>query len=97
MGKREVVAMSGGKASRAVVRFIVTEIEGYTRLERTHSATHPGISCHVIDTLWNRRLMASYRSEDQPRGTGHDREDARAATRALAAQRAHELEEQCRG
>jgi len=48
-----------------VSRFIVTELEGWTigTSGKTSGAAKSGISCHVIDTHWNHRLMATYRSD----------------------------------
>lgn len=44
------------------MRFVVTEIEGYSGLSHARSR---GISCMVVDTLWNRRVVATFRSEDR--------------------------------
>jgi len=65
------------------VRYVVTEIEGYSL--KSHGARPPALSCHVIDTMRNHRLMATFRSEGQkgiPRWRGWSR------TRELAAERA---------
>lgn len=40
-------------------RFVVTEVKGYVGREDA-----PGVSCMVVDTLYNRQLIATYRSED---------------------------------
>lgn len=45
------------------MRYVVTELEGY--LNQTPRASSLGLSCHVIDTAYNRRLVATYRSEDR--------------------------------
>jgi len=77
-------------------RFIVTEIEGYATPR--HSGTKmPGISCHVLDTAFNHRLMATFRSEVFTRTplsvetTGARREYAKEKARSLARARADEL------
>ncbi len=46
-------------------RFIVTELEGINGMRYRIA----GLSCHVIDTLWNHRLIATYRIEDYHGGT----------------------------
>jgi hypothetical protein len=70
-------------------RIAVTEIEGYT-------ARRPpklGLSCMVVDTAYNYRVLATYRSEDRhswsttgrrgsPPSIGHN--EARARARAHA-------------
>lgn len=43
-------------------RFVVTELEGFASVIRSTSS--PGLSCMVIDTKCNRRVMATWRSED---------------------------------
>ena len=51
------------------MRYVVTELEGYLNGGRGGGA-NVGLSCHVIDTAWNQRLIATYRTEDYPSG-GH--------------------------
>lgn len=77
-------------------RFIVTEVGGF--LERrtsgnTSGSAKPGLSCHVIDTALNCRVMATFRTESIPRmplvhRTPADRE---AIVRKMARVRAAEL------
>lgn len=43
-------------------RYIVTELEG--QLDMTGGPFRNGLSCMVIDTAYNRRLIATYRTED---------------------------------
>jgi len=49
-----------------VSRYIVTELTGYLgpSSSRRVAAARPGLSVHVLDTLHNHRLMATWRSED---------------------------------
>jgi hypothetical protein len=43
-------------------RFVITEIEGYTTLRP--SGTAPlGLSCHILDTAMNYRMVATFRTE----------------------------------
>ena len=42
-------------------RYVVTELEGWFT---PHGSKSPGVSVHVIDTLDNRRLVATYRSDE---------------------------------
>jgi hypothetical protein len=70
-----------------VIRFVVTELEGY----RGSTYRLPGLSCHVIDTLCNRRIMASYRSEDFAYG---GREASWRSARAEASAKATELNDE---
>ena len=65
------------------VRYVVTEIEGYPL--KPHGSRLPSLSCHVIDTMWNHRLVATFRSEDRK---GIPRWRGRSRTRELAAERA---------
>ena len=44
-------------------RYVITELEGVLTLGGG-SRGRPGLSCHVIDTLDNRRIMAVRRSEN---------------------------------
>lgn len=79
----------------ADMRFIVTEVEGFANpLSR---AANSGLSCQVIDTAYNCRVMATFRSEQLTR-TPHsiDTKEARRAytlarVRELASIRAAEL------
>lgn len=50
-----------GTAQRSP-RYIVTELRGY--LSDHQSGGVPGTSYHVIDAPWNRRLIATFRTED---------------------------------
>lgn len=54
-----------------MTRYIVTEIEGWAigSLQSAGSNNLKGLSCHVIDTLVNRRVVATYRTEDLRGGT----------------------------
>ena len=65
-------------------RYVVTELEGFPMLE---SKRRSGLSCAVIDTAWNRRVVAAYRSEDyaRARGTVASIESARAEAYSHAA------------
>jgi hypothetical protein len=55
-------------------RFVVTQIEGY--LDAEPGIRRAGKSAHVIDTGWNRRLVASYRSEQGGRPLARARRHA---------------------
>lgn len=69
------------------MRYEVTEIEGFlTGLGRGSNAS-PGLSTHIVDTLWNRRILGTWRTEDYA-GTVVSR---RALVRNLAARRAATL------
>jgi len=48
--------------TRSKERFIVTELEGYAT-PRHSGMKLPGISCHVIDSAFNYKMMATFRSE----------------------------------
>jgi hypothetical protein len=55
-----------------MTRYIVTELEGWaigTSQSSGSSGKLKGLSCHVIDTLVNRRVVATYRTEDLRGGT----------------------------
>lgn len=71
-----------------VSRYVVTELEG--RIGDGNGPGLPGLSCHVIDSLWNRRLVATYRSEDQ-RGGGRSRGTMADVARLKAAEHAERL------
>lgn len=76
-------------------RYVVTELEGWpiTPRNRTTSgpaAALPGLSCNVIDTLVNPRLIATYRTEDVGRN-GMKRESRRELIRAKAREHAGRL------
>lgn len=43
-------------------RYVVTELQGWRNANE--GSGPPGVSFHIIDTLWNRRLVATYRSEE---------------------------------
>jgi hypothetical protein len=43
-------------------RYVVTELGGYAHIDSRTIA--PGISCTVVDTAWNYRQVATFRSED---------------------------------
>lgn len=47
---------------RTVSRYAVTSIEGY--LSEAVTSRQAGVSYMVVDTLWNRRVVATFRSED---------------------------------
>lgn len=57
-------------------RFIVTELEGFASEARPWSRTQPGLSVHVIDVPYARRIVATYRSEDEPHRTEAERREA---------------------
>ena len=61
-------------------RYVVTELEGWFT---PHGSKSPGVSVHVIDTLDNRRLVATYRSDE------HNQQ--RSKVREWAADRCAEL------
>jgi hypothetical protein len=71
-------------------RYEVTELCGF-RSVRGHSRTEPGVSCHVIDTVWNRRLVAVFCSEDMRRPDGKRGGYPNAEAIAVARAKAHEL------
>jgi hypothetical protein len=48
---------------RYSTRFVVMELGGY-RSGGRGGGRLPGISCQVIDTAWNHRLVATFRSDD---------------------------------
>lgn len=54
--------MCGWCGMRSEPRFIVTELEGFDTVDRRTG--NPGLSCHVIDTHWNYRLVRTWRTED---------------------------------
>lgn len=66
----------------AVPRYVVTEIQGWLT---DGGKRHAGTSYHVIDTHWNRRLVATWRTEDFGRGGTSACEKARSRCEALAA------------
>ena len=50
------------------MRYVVTEIEGFLSIEGGQgSKGNPGLSCHVIDTLVNHRVVGTFRTEDGDR------------------------------
>ena len=52
-------------------RYVVTEIEGH--LTPISGPMLFGLSCHVIDTVWNHRMVATFRTEDMRyRGRTYD-------------------------
>lgn len=70
-------------------RFVVTEIEGFIRPVRG-GVDAPGLSCHVIDTMWNRQLVRSFRTED-PIYNGKKRDYKRLLVREQSQRLAAEL------
>lgn len=63
-------------------RYVVTELTGYLTINwRAGKGREQGASYHVIDTRWNHRLIATYRSEDY-------RSTNKAGSRELARRRA---------
>jgi hypothetical protein len=64
-------------------RYVVTELSGFLSIAR--GKARPGTSFQVIDTLWNHRLIAMWRTEDFGRGGTSAREKARSRCEALAA------------
>lgn len=70
-------------------RFTVTELTGYATMRKGAGGSE-GLSCCVIDTAWNYRLLATYRSEDYT-GTGHTNMAAKRHVRELAAAHAARL------
>jgi hypothetical protein len=80
------VAMTGGtETALPGPRYVVTELHGYAHIDSRTRA--PGASYQVVDTAWNRRVLAIYRSEDYG-GTTAQRHDA---ARRLAAKQADRL------
>ena len=73
-------------------RYVVTELEGYGGPGITHSRVRPGLSCHVIDRWYARRVIATFRSEELVRapkpGMPH-RLESRGHRRARAAAAAY--------
>lgn len=72
-----------------MTRFIVTELEGLLQPSRG-GGKKPGLSCMVIDTAWNHRVAATFRSEEK-NGGPTTRDGARQKIREAAAARANEL------
>lgn len=74
------------------MRYVVTEIEGYLQ-PSTSSAVRQGLSVHVEDTAFNRRVVFTARTEDfnsnalDDDGMPMDREQRRALIRERAAVR----------
>lgn len=56
--------MAEGRTSipLASPRYVVTELQGWRNANEGSGPA--GVSYHIIDTLWNRRLVATYRSEE---------------------------------
>jgi hypothetical protein len=48
-------------------RYIVTEIVGFMEFSSGGGRANAGMSCHVLDTAWNHRLVATYRTESYGR------------------------------
>ena len=71
------------------MRYVVTELEGFGNADPRSSHANPGLSCHVIDTAWNRRLIATYRTEDLPVQARH--EGKRIRVRRMASDHAARL------
>jgi hypothetical protein len=69
------------------MRYVVTELEGYLNVT---SMSVPGLSTHVVDTLQNRRVVKTWRSEEH-NGGGRSRETVRDHVRKLAQDYADEL------
>jgi hypothetical protein len=51
-----------------LLRYVVTELTGF--LGDGRGSGPPGLSCHVVDTRLNRRVVATFRSEDEHRRQG---------------------------
>lgn len=77
------------RTSIPVPRYVVTELEGYDTAAR--SAKRPGLSCHIIDTAVNHRLIASYRTESYRAGLFGNGDLIRRAVREKAAGHAARL------
>jgi hypothetical protein len=45
-------------------RFYITELHGDLTMRTGHPSKSVGVSFHILDRLWNHRLIATYRSED---------------------------------
>lgn len=74
-----------------MTRFQVTELEGFGNVRGSWYGTASGLSCTVIDTAWNYRVMATYRSDSYIRGPGGMVANAKAKARRLAAEHAARL------
>lgn len=71
-------------------RYEVTELFGYATA-KGHSKTKPGVSCHVVDTAFNRRVVATFRSEELRAGGGRQGSYPQAEAVAITRHKAHEL------
>jgi hypothetical protein len=83
-----------------VTRFIVTEIEGDLGPGSHRGKNPPGISCHVLDTLWNYKLLGTFRSEDPEAGpsqAAHPNLNRTGMGRNAARERAQELADRLNG
>lgn len=78
------------------MRYVVTELEGFLQVggRQRASSERPGLSCTVIDTQHNCRVMKTFRSEDESRGplVGYgQRQDSRERARKRATEYAAKL------
>jgi hypothetical protein len=66
-------------------RYVVTEVEGWEiRPVIREQGPLPGLSVHVLDTAWNHRIVATYRSERVPGIQNLTRGEKRAVIRERA-------------
>lgn len=65
-------------------RYVVTELSGFATM--TTGRGTPGLSCMVLDTVYNRRVLRTWRSEDYAGPShGNGKETARGRATAYAA------------
>lgn len=69
-----------------MARFEVTELEGYFTPRKGYSKGPAGLSVHIVDVPWNRKLVFTARTENvSKRNVNH--EQARAFLREQARER----------
>jgi hypothetical protein len=71
-------------------RYVVTELEGF--LNPAPSSKQPGLSCMVIDTVWNYRVLRTFRTEDYGQDNRFSNERRRQLIRQQARAYAEQLE-----
>lgn len=74
-----------------MIRFQVTELEGFDNVRGSWYGTASGLSCTVIDAAWNYQVIATYRSDSYIRGPGGTVANAKAKARRLATKHAARL------
>ena len=74
--------------NECVARYVVTTIEGDWLPRHASPALPVNLSAHVIDTAWNRRVVATYRTES----FGRRRRFGRAAYATMQETRAAVIE-----